>query len=75
MSGNEEIVLVYRKSVTGKWRCSWNCGFEHHDIEKVTEHENKKHGGKNERAMSRVSEERGKREFKPTFENARALVL
>jgi hypothetical protein len=39
MSGNEEIVLVYRKSLTGKWYCSWNCGFEHDDIEKVIEHE------------------------------------
>jgi len=48
MPGNEEIVLVYRKSLTGKWYCSWNCGFKHDDIEKVIEHEKKEHGGKKE---------------------------
>ena len=46
MPRNDEIVLVYRKSLTDKWCCSWNCGFEHEDVEKVIEHENKEHGEK-----------------------------
>lgn len=36
--------MVYRKSLHGKWCCSWNCGFTHKDVEKVIEHENKEHG-------------------------------
>jgi len=37
--------MVYRKSLTDKWCCSWDCGFTHEGVEKVIEHENKEHGG------------------------------
>ena len=37
--------MVYQKSLHGNFVCSWNCGFEHKDIEKVAEHEAKGHLG------------------------------
>lgn len=37
--------MVYRKSLSDKWRCSWNCGFTHEDFAEVVKHENKEHGG------------------------------
>jgi len=33
--------MVYRKTLDGPWICSWNCGYQDWDIEKVIEHENK----------------------------------
>ncbi len=33
--------MVYRKRLDGPWICSWNCGFEDMDIQKVVDHENK----------------------------------
>jgi hypothetical protein len=38
--------MVYRKTLDGKWICSWNCGFEHYDLGKVAEHETEIHGNK-----------------------------
>jgi hypothetical protein len=38
--------MAYRKSLDGKWICSWNCGFEDHDISKVSEHETEVHCNK-----------------------------
>jgi hypothetical protein len=35
--------MVYRKALDGPWVCSWNCGFQDHDLDKVIEHENKEH--------------------------------
>ena len=30
-----EQIMFYRKSLSGKWHCSWNCGFTHEDVKKV----------------------------------------
>jgi hypothetical protein len=40
------IWLAYRKSLDGRWICSWNCGFEDYDIGKVAEHETEVHCSK-----------------------------
>ena len=40
------IKMAYRKTLDGKWICSWNCGFEHYDLGKVAEHETEIHGNK-----------------------------
>jgi hypothetical protein len=40
------VKMAYRKSLDGKWICSWNCGFEHWDIAEVAKHENEGHRNK-----------------------------
>ncbi len=35
--------MVYRKIIDGLRICSWNCGYQNIDIQKVVEHENKGH--------------------------------
>jgi hypothetical protein len=35
--------MAYRKTVDGRWICSWNCGFEDYDIAEVAKHENENH--------------------------------
>jgi hypothetical protein len=35
--------VVYTESSDGLWICSWNCGFENHDVRKVIEHEIREH--------------------------------
>jgi len=42
------VWLAYRKSLDGKWLCSWNCGFKDWDIAEVIKDENKSHYGNNE---------------------------
>jgi len=37
--------MVYRKSMDGKWHCSWGH-FTHKDYRVVIDHENSEHGGK-----------------------------
>jgi hypothetical protein len=36
-------MLVYRKTLDCLWVCSWNCGFEDHNVRKVIEHEIREH--------------------------------
>lgn len=42
---NERVgdAMAYRKTLDGKWICTWNCGFKHEGIAEVVKHENKCH--------------------------------
>ena len=46
------IRLAYRKTLDGRWICSWNCGFEDYDIGRVAEHETDVHCNKKGRKES-----------------------
>jgi len=36
------------------WCCSWLCGFEDKDADKIVEHENEKHGARFKRNLNYI---------------------